>query len=522
MDKIKYVCIALLSFLLIACKEDYSDGKPTINIKVLPHTSAVKIGKTRQFTATITSAKNTSVTWLVEEEGGGTINSSGVYTAPETLGTYHIRATSVAYPEKSDRVAVTVVPLEFANVRVLHVSPDAPKVDVWFDETLISEEVDFENSTGYQPLIEGIHSVVLEGIVPGSDSITVDEEELDFAPNIHYDLITVGNLADTETIVIEDTGSLSDPNKVRIRFAHMAPAAAEVKVYLTELDADPASATPIGTLEFKESLGAIEVASGSYRIRATLMDDTLIYESHEVAFSVGSNLLIGITESTGIGDAPVSVAILNTFAVFVERDIASGAALRFVNAAADEAAIDITALDTDTPIVTDFTFLEQTNYLDIPADIHFFNLTAAGTVDPVLGGLYMPLSRGSAGTSVVLSNMWSLSLGDDIRPITTAAKVRVAHGSSLVEEIDIYVVPTGNGISGVVPQRENITLMWNTGYFYVAAGDYDLVVTPAESISELVRVPFTVANGDIFTHVLRDGAGLTTPLEIITLDDVIP
>jgi hypothetical protein len=252
------------------------------------------------------------------------------------------------------------------------------------------------------------------------------------------------------------------------------------------------------------------------------MDDTLIYDSGSLGFSFGSNLLIGITESTGIGDTPISVTILNNFSVYVEKDISSRAALKVVNAAANEPAIDLKSVDADVPIVSNFTFLEQTNYLDVLPDNYLFNVTETGTTDPVLGSLYIPLPRGGAGTLLVLGEAESISLADDIRPIATAAKVRVAHGSSLAESVDIYVVPTGNVISGVEPQRENFTFMWNTGYFYVAAGEYDLVVTPAESISELVRMPFTVTNGDIFTYVLRDGPGLTMPLGIITLDNVIP
>jgi hypothetical protein len=38
------------------------------------------------------------VTWSVQESGGGSVDASGVYTAPATAGTYHVLATSVAAP----------------------------------------------------------------------------------------------------------------------------------------------------------------------------------------------------------------------------------------------------------------------------------------------------------------------------------------------------------------------------------------------------------------------------------------
>jgi hypothetical protein len=60
------------------------------------------------FTATVTCTTNTNVTWSVVEANGGSITSSGVYTAPATAGTYHVKATSAADMTKSATATVTV------------------------------------------------------------------------------------------------------------------------------------------------------------------------------------------------------------------------------------------------------------------------------------------------------------------------------------------------------------------------------------------------------------------------------
>jgi len=44
----------------------------------------------------------------VQEAGGGTVSSAGLYTAPATTGTYHVVATSVADTSKSDAATVVV------------------------------------------------------------------------------------------------------------------------------------------------------------------------------------------------------------------------------------------------------------------------------------------------------------------------------------------------------------------------------------------------------------------------------
>ena len=52
---------------------------PTVAVSISPSTATVKTGATQQFAATVTGTSNTGVTWSAS---GGTISSSGMYTAP--------------------------------------------------------------------------------------------------------------------------------------------------------------------------------------------------------------------------------------------------------------------------------------------------------------------------------------------------------------------------------------------------------------------------------------------------------
>ena len=60
-----------------------------------------------QFTAAVTGSTNTAVTWSVAS-GGGTVSTSGLYTAPSTAGTASVVATSVADPRSSALANVTI------------------------------------------------------------------------------------------------------------------------------------------------------------------------------------------------------------------------------------------------------------------------------------------------------------------------------------------------------------------------------------------------------------------------------
>ncbi len=84
---------------------------PVVAVSVSPHIASVTTSGTVPFTATVsgTSAgQSTAVTWSVQEAGGGTVSSAGVYTAPGTTGTNHVVATSVADTSKKDTATVTV------------------------------------------------------------------------------------------------------------------------------------------------------------------------------------------------------------------------------------------------------------------------------------------------------------------------------------------------------------------------------------------------------------------------------
>ncbi|MBK8793386.1 MAG: M4 family metallopeptidase [Holophaga sp.] len=80
-------------------------GTQTVAVAITPTTASVQTGATYQFTASVTGNTNTSVTWTAT---GGTVSSTGLFTAPATTGTYTVKATSVADATKSASAAVTV------------------------------------------------------------------------------------------------------------------------------------------------------------------------------------------------------------------------------------------------------------------------------------------------------------------------------------------------------------------------------------------------------------------------------
>ena len=97
-------------------------------VSVSPTTASVAVGKTQQFTAIVSGTSNTGVTWaVVGGASGGTISSTGLYTAPSTVPnppTVTVTATSQANTSQSASAAVTVT----AAAGAITVTPNSATV----------------------------------------------------------------------------------------------------------------------------------------------------------------------------------------------------------------------------------------------------------------------------------------------------------------------------------------------------------------------------------------------------------
>ena len=96
-----------------------------MGVSISPHAISLRAGQQEQFAAAVSGMSNTAVTWTAS---GGTINGSGLYTAPSSAGTYIVTARSAARRRRSDLAVVTVTlppPTPVPSATSLSVSPTA-------------------------------------------------------------------------------------------------------------------------------------------------------------------------------------------------------------------------------------------------------------------------------------------------------------------------------------------------------------------------------------------------------------
>jgi len=106
-----FVCIVLATLGLAGCGaasgSSASNSKPaTLALSISPSTASITTVGTQQFSASITGTSSSGVNWLAS--GGGTISSTGLYTAGTNPGTYTVTATSLADGSTSAQAKVTI------------------------------------------------------------------------------------------------------------------------------------------------------------------------------------------------------------------------------------------------------------------------------------------------------------------------------------------------------------------------------------------------------------------------------
>jgi len=165
---------------------------PAIVVQVSPTNGSVVVGGTIQFTEVVTGAANRAVMWSAS---GGSISSTGLYTAGPTPGTFAVTATSVADPTQSATVAVQVsapiiVPPASVATQQVSLAPTFQPIPIRFRARVTSlpgvsvvwSQRAQGNGTGFLP--NGPVSGVT--FVAGQASVRVDQFREDWFSEVTY------------------------------------------------------------------------------------------------------------------------------------------------------------------------------------------------------------------------------------------------------------------------------------------------------------------------------------------------
>jgi RHS repeat-associated protein len=87
---------------------------PPVSVSVTPSSASLYGGQTQQFSPTVINTTNTAVNWAINPTGLGSVDSTGLYTAPAQISTFQtvtVTATSQADATKSGSASVALLPV---------------------------------------------------------------------------------------------------------------------------------------------------------------------------------------------------------------------------------------------------------------------------------------------------------------------------------------------------------------------------------------------------------------------------
>ena len=266
---------------------------PSISVAVTPNSITLSQGATQFFAANVTGTTNTSVAWSVQEDSGGTIDSTGIYTAPQnSTGTFHVVARSLANPAFMGMAAVTVSQLAISPTAVT-LPPDGTQTftattsGTWSIEETGGGQI---NAAGFYtaPSAPGFYHVVAtsmeETTFTATATITVTTSSSRFTPT--------GSLHEARGL---HTATLLPNNKVLVAYGSNSSSYTAVTGYvgLSSVEVyDPSTGT------FTEILG--EDGAGTFGHTATLLPNGTVLLAGGFVNSVWDYSVSGATNGASL------------------------------------------------------------------------------------------------------------------------------------------------------------------------------------------------------------------------------
>ncbi len=378
-------------------------------------------------------------------------------------------------------------------VRVLHMSYDAPAVDVLIDDEIVVPNLVYPESSGYATT--SAHTRNITVVPTGSDINPVIDVDLTLDPDQSYTILAVNRVSAIEAIFAPDN---REPNssKAKVRFIHASPDAPAVDIRVGS-GSGPAV---FSAAAFKDITEYIEVDGGIYTFAVTPAGtSTEVFKYNPVALDNGKVYTIVAHGTLTDDEYPFSVR------AFVDND--SGATfvdLTDANVMAIHASPDAPAVDLllDNALVAEgLEFPENTGYLPLLSGDRNIKVNAAGTSSTVINANLL-FETGGSHTSVFafdeLANIQALVLNDNLStPEDGFAHVRFVHLSPDAPSVDVAVAGGGPVLFADVAFGEAD----DNGFFTpVSSGVYDLEVRLAGEATVVLSLPgISLEDGGIYT-----------------------
>jgi len=193
-------------------------------------------------------------------------------------------ASGCSSDDGSDVQPAAVAKAEDAQVRVLHLSPDAPGVDVFVNggSAPAVTNLGFPSGTPYLAVPAGAYTFDVAATGATAADAVLSIEGLKLAEGTSYTAVAFDELSSIAALALEDDYKNLGAGKIRIRAVHAASAVGQVDIWNVT---DAASPSPLyENVDFGVAGGALDVPAGAYKLGIDVNDD----KTPDVTFALPS------------------------------------------------------------------------------------------------------------------------------------------------------------------------------------------------------------------------------------------
>jgi hypothetical protein len=207
----------------------------------------------------------------------------------------------------SDDNGTSATPVAMGEVRVAHLSPDAPNVDVAVDGAVLLSDVPYEAISDYLEVPSGPHNVTVTPA--GATEPVVIDADVDVVANTAATIAATGLLGagDLQPLALEDDRLTT--GQAKVRFVHTSPDAPAVDIAIP----DGRVVQGFKNIAFRESSRYVALDAGTYDLDVRVSGTRTVALSLEgVDLAAGTNytvFAIGLLADGSLGatvtvDAP--------------------------------------------------------------------------------------------------------------------------------------------------------------------------------------------------------------------------
>ena len=426
-------------------------------------------------------------------------------------------------------------------VRAVHLSPDAPAVDVFLGDKRVVRKLNFRQDSAFVESLSGTRTIK---VTPADSTVTVITADVNLPANKAVSVIALNKLANIEPAVIIDDGKMPTAGNSKLRVLHASAGVPAVDVYLTAPTAALPAEPAIKGITFKNSVPAsgsasLSIPAGDYRVRLTLAGKTdVVYDSGAFKIKAREDLVVAAIPPKADAPAqpsPVDLLVVRTRGGNsllksqastspgtvtmppITPTVTLTTSLRALHASPLAPAVDV-LLD-GTKAISALTYSNFSDRAAIAEGARAVKINVAGTDTTVLSAT-ITAAKDTAYTAVAYdtpASLKALVLKDEVKANPAVGARGYIRIVNLVSDVQGTLTFTGSSTAGSVGAFGNATTYGENSIGTQFVG----VSYAAPGASSNSVVGFTVEQGNYYTVYAVGSAGgaNSKPIRLILSKD---